>query len=760
MKGRGEATGQGGAAFTALLVISMAIWGGTWPSGKLVAPLAPFEATVFLRFLATSVSLLAVCLWRREKLALGWAGAAWALGAAALMSAYNYFFLGGLRFGLAAKGGVIVTCLNPILTFVISAAVFRRKVGLLESVGIVLGIGAGAVLLGVWKLDEALLLSSGNLLFLGAALSWSSLTVVSQAGQRHAGYLAFSLWVYGLSTLINAGVVASRGFRFTVSSPGLFWANVLFLGVVGTAFATTVYFLASKRLGAHRAGSFIFLVPGFALLLSWLLLGEVPDWTTLAGGLIAVAAVYLVNRGSRRGLSPARAAGDRTAGERAEGDRAEGDRADDLNRVLDRGVAGALLSSLGRRLSMPRGIVVQAGEAKRKASRFDGSAGIALERRAPLHLTAVQRSFTGMEPGEIYSYSPTQGNAALRRRWADLLLEKNPSLAGVTTSVPTVVPGLTFGLSAAADLFVDPGDAVVLGDPHWDNYELIFSVRRGARIMRYPLFSGSGGLDLKGLRSALSAAAGLRAKKAIVLLNFPHNPSGYTPTEAEASGIAEALLERARSGLRVLAILDDAYFGLVYEPGAIRESLFARLAVLHGNVLAAKVDGTTKEDLAWGFRIAFLTFAGRGLDREGCDALEEKLCGEIRSVVSSASTPGQSLLLKGLESGEYRRDKEAAFRLLEGRYRVVRRTVDRLSREHPDLAQPLPYNSGYFVCLRIPGGGAEAVRQRLLDREAIGTISFGDELLRVAFSAVDTEGLEPMLEAVYGAVRDVKGGGA
>ena len=30
----------------------------------------------------------------------------------------------------------------------------------------------------------------------------------------------------------------------------------------------------------------------------------------------------------------------------------------------------------------------------------------------------------------------------------------------------------------------------------------------------------------------------------------------------------------------------------------------------------------------------------------------------------------------------------------------------------------------------------------------------------LAFSAVDTEGLEPMLEAVYGAVRDVKGGGA
>lgn len=744
MPGLERAEGRGGAGFTALLVISMVIWGGTWPSGKLVAPLAPFETTVFLRFLVTSASLLAVCLWRREKLAMGWAGVAWALGAAALMSSYNYFFLGGLRWGLAAKGGVIVTCLNPILTFAISAVAFRRRVGILESFGLALGVGAGAVLLGVWKLDLAELLRSGNLFFLGAALSWSSLTVVSQAGQRHAGYLSFSLWVYGLSTLINAVLVGARGFHLGVSSPPLFWANLLYLAVVGTAFATTVYFLASKRLGAHRAGSFIFLVPGFALLLSWLLLGEVPDWTTLVGGVIAVGAVYLVNHGSRRVRRPAGA---------------EEGRAGELNRVLDRSVAGALLSSLGRRLSMPRGIVVQAGEAKRKASRFDGSAGIALERKVPLHLTGVQRHFTGLEPGELYSYSPTQGNPALRRRWAELLLEKNPSLAGVVTSVPTVVPGLTFGVSACADIFVDQGDAVVVPDPHWDNYELIFGVRRGARIVTYPLFGPSGRLEPDGLRAALSAAASSRAKKAVVLLNFPHNPSGYTPTEEEAAGIAGALTERAKAGLRVLALLDDAYFGLVYEPGVTRESLFARLAVLHENVLAAKVDGTTKEDLAWGFRIAFVTFAGKGLDREGCDALEEKLTGELRSVVSSANTPAQSILLKALESGEYRQDKEAAFCLLEGRYRLVRRTLERLGRESPGLAEPLPFNSGYFVCLRIPGGGAEAVRRRLLDREAIGTISFGDELLRVAYSAVDADGLEPMLEAVYGAVRDVKGGG-
>jgi aspartate/methionine/tyrosine aminotransferase/drug/metabolite transporter (DMT)-like permease len=725
-------------ALTALLVVSMVIWGGTWPSGKLVAAVAPFELTVFVRFLLTTAALLAVCLWRREPLALGKSGLLWALAGAVLMTTYNFSFLGGLRWGLAAKGGVIVTCLNPILTFAISAVAFRRRVRSREGVGLALGLAAGAVLIGIWKLGTEDLLRSGNLLFVAAAVSWSSLTVVSQVGQRRAAYLPFSAWVYGLSAAINVAILALRGFPTVTSSPGIFWANVVYLGIMGTAFATTVYFLAARRLGAHRAASFIYLVPVSALLLSWLLLGEVPDWITLAGGAVALVAVYLVNS------APAAAQPD--------------DRAALLNAALDRGSAGALLSALGRRLSMPRGIVVQAGEAKRQAGRFDASAGIALSHRVPLHLSGVQRHLHDLDPAEVYSYSPTQGNPRLREKWRELLLEKNTGLAGAAVTLPTVVPGLTFGISAAADLFVDPGDPVLIPTPFWDNYELVFGVRRSARIVGYPLFDDADRLSIRGLRGALARAGGRPRRKAVLLFNFPHNPSGYSPTEGEAEEIAWVVRRSAERGTRIVAITDDAYFGLAWETSVARESLFSRFAALHENVLAVKVDGTTKEDLAWGFRIAFVTFGGRGLDGAQRDALEEKLMGELRSTVSSTSTPAQTLLLKALEGGEYRRDKAAARDLLEARYRRVRSTLDRLVREHPGRALPLPYNSGYFVCLRLPRGGADAARRRLLEREGIGTIAFGDELLRVAYAAVDIEGLEPMLEAIYRTLGESGGG--
>jgi drug/metabolite transporter (DMT)-like permease len=69
----------------------------------------------------------------------------------------------------------------------------------------------------------------------------------------------------------------------------------VFLSVISSNFATTIYFIAAERLGSYRTSSFVFLVPSSAMLLSWLFLGEVPEPSTIIGGAIAISAVYLIN---------------------------------------------------------------------------------------------------------------------------------------------------------------------------------------------------------------------------------------------------------------------------------------------------------------------------------------------------------------------------------------------------------------------------------------------------------------------------------
>lgn len=77
-------------------------------------------------------------------------------------------------------------------------------------------------------------------------------------------------------------------------------ASVIFLGIVPAAIGQTCWTFAIKEFGAARAGQFLYLIPPCALTLSWIFLGETPEWTTLIGGVLALTGVIVVNTLGRR----------------------------------------------------------------------------------------------------------------------------------------------------------------------------------------------------------------------------------------------------------------------------------------------------------------------------------------------------------------------------------------------------------------------------------------------------------------------------
>jgi aspartate/methionine/tyrosine aminotransferase len=419
--------------------------------------------------------------------------------------------------------------------------------------------------------------------------------------------------------------------------------------------------------------------------------------------------------------------------------------AEELNAVLDETIAGRMLSGLGRRLFFPRGIIAQSAEAK-KTARINATIGMAYEKNRPLVLSAVAERLPDLKPEESVVYAPTAGIEELRSAWKKDLILKNPSLKGKGFSLPVVVPGITAGISCAAGLFLDQGQVILASDPRWDNYDLIFHERINGIVKPVPFFPESGkagGMDLSALKKALREEA--KTGSVRLILNFPHNPSGYTPTRAEADSIA-ALIEESAKNADVLVFCDDAYFGLFYEEGIMRESLFGVLSGLHKKVLAVKIDGPTKEDYVWGFRTAFLTFGSAGLLESHYEALVKKLMGSIRSSVSCSNTPAQYLTLKAMNDAKTKKEKERCFKLLQSRYRAVRRFV--AENHSPSGLEALPFNSGYFMSFRCTRFSAEKLRQKLLEK-GIGTIALGDSYLRVTFAAVDEEEIPDMYGTIY-----------
>jgi aspartate/methionine/tyrosine aminotransferase len=410
-----------------------------------------------------------------------------------------------------------------------------------------------------------------------------------------------------------------------------------------------------------------------------------------------------------------------------------------------------MLSELGKKLYFPReGIISQSAEAGAKATKYNATIGIALEKRKPMHLKLLQDTLSAYEPKDLYPYAPPAGKPELRAAWREKLLADNPSLRGKPFGNPIVTNALTHGLSIVADLFLDAGDAVIMPDKNWENYELTFCLRRGADMVQFPLYDGAGRFNADGLRDAILAQ---KARgKAVVVLNFPNNPTGYTPTVAEGDAIIGAIRAGAEAGINIVVAVDDAYFGLFFED-SMHESLFGKLIGLHPRVLPVKVDGATKEDFVWGFRVGFLTYGG------GSDALlaalEQKTLGIIRATISSGPHPSQTFVLRALRSPGFEAERRAKFEIMKRRANLVKAVLD--SGKYDDAWEYYPFNSGYFMCLKLKRVSAEALRVRLLDRYGVGTIALGDTDLRIAFSCLEDEEIPDLFDILYKAAKELEG---
>lgn len=420
--------------------------------------------------------------------------------------------------------------------------------------------------------------------------------------------------------------------------------------------------------------------------------------------------------------------------------------ATELNRAIQKEAPDVfeMLTVLGRELYFPKGILTQSAEAKQKANRYNATIGIAREGNGAMHLPSVMRRFASLTPDDVLPYAPSFGLPTLRTKWREHIQAVNPSLAGQAISLPVVTSGVTHGLSLVADLFVNAGDTVLIPDQVWGNYNMVFKVRREARMVKYPFFTASGGLDTAGFAAAVARES--KSGKLIVLLNFPNNPTGYAPTEAEANALCNALVAAAEGGCRVVAVCDDAYFGLFYEPGVMRESIFARLAGRHPRLLPVKLDGATKEDFVWGLRVAFITFASTG-GAPVHDALEKKAAGCIRGTVSNGSLASQTILVQAMNDPAYAGEKQARFEVLRARAARVKQVL--AGDRYASAWTPYPFNSGYFMCLRLKTLNAEAFRLQLLDRCGIGVIATAPTDIRVAFSCIEEKNLADLFERMF-----------
>jgi len=142
----------------------------------------------------------------------------------------------------------------------------------------------------------------GQLLVLGAAVAVALGSVWLRRVNTPRASLPLTAWAMAVGAVLLHAVSVGLGDSQTAlldASPVTVW-SVVVVGLPSTAVAYTIYFALIKRLGPVRVNLVAYVVPVFAALTGWLVLGSTVSVWTVVGFVIVVVGFVLVERETLR----------------------------------------------------------------------------------------------------------------------------------------------------------------------------------------------------------------------------------------------------------------------------------------------------------------------------------------------------------------------------------------------------------------------------------------------------------------------------
>lgn len=278
------------------LALVTIIWGSTWLVIRDQLGVVPPSWSVAYRFLAAGLAMLAVALWRRERMTLdarGWIFAA-TLGLFQFCLNFNFVYRaeGYITSGLVA----VLFALLVIPNALFGRVFLGQRLGAQFLAGSVVAMaGVGLLMLHELRADTTGTGATAlGFLLTGAAILSASAANVMQAGETAKAYPMATM--LGWSMLI--GVALNAVFALlTVGAPVFDWRagyvlGVLYLGIAGSAVAFTLYFGVIRVIGPAKAAYSGVATPVIAMVLSTLFEGY--RWSLLAAAGAALAGGGLV----------------------------------------------------------------------------------------------------------------------------------------------------------------------------------------------------------------------------------------------------------------------------------------------------------------------------------------------------------------------------------------------------------------------------------------------------------------------------------
>ncbi len=281
------------------LVFTTLFWGGTFIAGRILAGHVSPASSAFIRFAIATIALFFFTLAHERRLVIPpkqkWLPLVF-LGLTGVFG-YNVSFFTGLQYISAGRASLIIA-LNPLAITIGAFLWMREPLNYKQVIGILLSL-LGAIFVISNGHPQEIFSSSfgkGELALLGCVISWVLYSLIGGTVLKVLSPLVSVFYSSLIGTILLLPLALHQGLLTNLPKIGLQdWLSLFYLGFFGTALGFSLYYRAIKRIGATRSGVFINLVPLFAILLSWFMLGETIKVIVIAGGIILLSGVTITN---------------------------------------------------------------------------------------------------------------------------------------------------------------------------------------------------------------------------------------------------------------------------------------------------------------------------------------------------------------------------------------------------------------------------------------------------------------------------------
>jgi len=280
-----------------LLFFTVVVWGCTFVATKiLVAYVNPAEL-LGLRMLIGLPILLAVLLIKKVKLEFTRREKIHLLAGSAVITAHFLIQITGIKYTSATNTGWLIST-SPLVLAVLSYLFLKERVGRNTILGIALATVGVVLLMSKGDLGSIGWLESvGDWLVLVSAFTWAIYTVVTRDVSRSRDPVAVTFFILLPTGIVLIGyLLVKSDWTRIVHLPLDAVVALAFLGILGTALAHWFWQVGVSRIGAARAGIFLYLEPMATTALAVPYLREPFGIATAIGGLLVLAGVYWAQR--------------------------------------------------------------------------------------------------------------------------------------------------------------------------------------------------------------------------------------------------------------------------------------------------------------------------------------------------------------------------------------------------------------------------------------------------------------------------------